>query len=176
MISVNTHACEAETRTVKQTYLSTIVLLERMHRQFLEVIKSELEAHDIRDINNVQALILYNIGGDELTVGELTLRGYYLGSNVSYNVKKMTEHGYLHQERSSHDRRSVRVRLTEKGLELSRLLETMFERHVDAVADSIDEEQLNDANDALRDVERFWLQQLGFGPRVAEFFRVETAA
>ena len=111
---------------MKKTYLSTIVLLERMHRQFLEVIKSELEAHDIRDINNVQSLILYNIGGDELTVGELTLRGYYLGSNVSYNVKKMFEHVYLHQERSFHDRRSVRVRLTEKGLELSRLLEGMF--------------------------------------------------
>ena len=161
---------------MKQTYLSTIVLLERMHRQFLEVIKSELEAHDVRDINNVQALILYNIGGDELTVGELTLRGYYLGSNVSYNVKKMTEHGYLHQERSSHDRRSVRVRLTEKGLELSRLLETMFERHVEAIADNIDEGELEKANESLRDVERFWLQQLGFGPRVAEFFRVETAA
>ena len=161
---------------MKKTYLSTIVLLERMHRQFLEVIKSELEAHDIRDINNVQWLILYNIGGDELTVGELTLRGYYLGSNVSYNVKKMTEHGYLHQERSSHDRRSVRVRLTEKGLELSRLLEGMFERHVETIADNIDEEKLSEANEALRDVERFWLQQLGFGPRVAEFFRVETAA
>ena len=161
---------------MKQTYLATIVLLERMHRQFLEVIKSELEGQDIRDINNVQALILYNIGGDELTVGELTLRGYYLGSNVSYNVKKMTEHGYLHQERSSHDRRSVRVKLTDKGLELSRLLEQMFERHVEAVADSIDEEKLEAANESLRDVERFWLQQLGFGPRVAEFFRVETAA
>jgi DNA-binding MarR family transcriptional regulator len=161
---------------MKQTYLATIVLLERMHRQFLEVIKSELETHDIRDINNVQALILYNIGGDELTVGELTLRGYYLGSNVSYNVKKMTEHGYLHQERSSHDRRSVRVKLTEKGIELSRQLETMFERHVEAVSGSIDEENLREANESLRDVERFWLQQLGFGPRVAEFSRVETAA
>src|SRR5690606_17837219 len=127
---------------VKQTYLSTIVLLERMHRQFLEVIKAELDAREIRDINNVQALILYNIGGDELTVGELTLRGYYLGSNVSYNVKKMTEHGYLHQQRSSHDRRSVRVRLTEKGLELSRMLETMFERHVAAVQGVIDEGEL----------------------------------
>jgi DNA-binding MarR family transcriptional regulator len=147
---------------MKETYLATIVLLERMHRQFFEVIKSELEGHDIRDINNVQALILYNIGGDELTVGELTLRGYYLGSNVSYNVKKMTEHGYLHQERSSHDRRSVRVKLTEKGLELSRLLEQMFERHVEAVADSIDEDKLGAANESLRDVERFWLQRLGF--------------
>ena len=88
----------------------------------------------------------------------------------------MTEHGYLHQERSSHDRRSVRVRLTEKGLELSRLMETMFERHVETIADNIDKEKLDDANAALRDVERFWLQQLGFGTRVAEFFRVETAA
>jgi len=147
-----------------------------MHRQFLEVIKNELDNTDVRDINNVQALILYNIGGDELTVGELTLRGYYLGSNVSYNVKKMTENGYLHQERSSHDRRSVRVKLTEKGLALSRALETMFERHSDEVGTSVEAETLAQANEILRGIESFWLQQLGFGPRVSEFSRVETAA
>jgi DNA-binding MarR family transcriptional regulator len=161
---------------VKQAYLSTINSLERMHRQFLEVIKNELDSTDVRDINNVQALILYNIGGDELTVGELTLRGYYLGSNVSYNVKKMTENGYLHQERSSHDRRSVRVKLTEKGLELSRALETMFERHADEVVNNLDAETLGQANKILRSIESFWLQQLGFGPRVSEFSRVGTAA
>jgi len=161
---------------VKQAYLTTINALERMHRQFLEVIKNELDSTDVRDINNVQALILYNIGGDELTVGELTLRGYYLGSNVSYNVKKMTENGYLHQERSSHDRRSVRVRLTDKGLALSRALETMFERHSTEVGNNVDAETLTNANDILRNIESFWLQQLGFGPRVSEFSRVETAA
>ena len=161
---------------MKQAYLSTINSLERMHRQFLEVIKNELDSTDVRDINNVQALILYNIGGDELTVGELTLRGYYLGSNVSYNVKKMTENGYLHQERSSHDRRSVRVKLTEKGLELSRALETMFERHSGEVINNVDAETLNQANEILRTIESYWLQQLGFGPRVSEFSRVETAA
>ena len=161
---------------MKQAYLATINSLERMHRQFLEVIKNELDNTDVRDINNVQALILYNIGGDELTVGELTLRGYYLGSNVSYNVKKMTENGYLNQERSSHDRRSVRVKLTEKGLELSRALETMFERHSGEVSDNLDAETLEQANNILRSIESFWLQQLGFGPRVSEFSRVETAA
>ena len=161
---------------MKQAYLATINSLERMHRQFLEVIKNELDNPDVRDINNVQALILYNIGGDELTVGELTLRGYYLGSNVSYNVKKMTENGYLNQERSSHDRRSVRVKLTEKGLELSRALETMFERHSGEVSDNLDAETLEQANNILRSIESFWLQQLGFGPRVSEFSRVETAA
>ena len=162
---------------MKQAYLTTINALERMHRQFLEVIKNELDSTDVRDINNVQALILYNIGGDELTVGELTLRGYYLGSNVSYNVKKMTENGYLHQERSSHDRRSVRVKLTDKGLVLSRALETMFERHSAEVSTAdFDPETLMSANEILRNIESFWLQQLGFGPRVSEFSRVETAA
>ena len=161
---------------MKQTYLSTVNSIERMHRQFLEVIKNELDNTDIRDINNVQALILYNIGGDELTVGELTLRGYYLGSNVSYNVKKMTENEYLHQERSSHDRRSVRVRLTDKGLTLSHQLEIMFEHHSEQVGNNLDLETLAQANEVLRTVESFWLQQLGFGPRVSEFSRVETVA
>ena len=70
-------------------YFEAIQLIERLHRYFLDVVKVELDRKGIQDINNVQAMILYNIGHDEMTVGELTLRGYYLGSNVSYNVKKM---------------------------------------------------------------------------------------
>ena len=99
-------------RPVKQVYLDTILLIERLHRQFLEVVKAEIDRIGIEDINNVQALILSHVGEEELTVGELTYRGYYLGSNVSYNVKKMVENGYLVQERSAHDRRSVRVRVS----------------------------------------------------------------
>jgi len=82
---------------VKTDYLQSIHLIERLHRQFLEVVKNELDRHGMQDINNIQAVILYNIGEDELTVGELTNRGYYLGSNVSYNVKKLVENGYLLQ-------------------------------------------------------------------------------
>src|SRR5262249_47986932 len=63
-------------------YLEVISYLERVHRQFLEVVKLELEGLRIRDINNVQAMMLFNIGDAEMTVGELTLRGCYLGSNV----------------------------------------------------------------------------------------------
>ena len=96
-------------------YLEVISLVERLHRQFLEVVKLELEGLRVHDINNVQAMMLFNIGDAEMTVGELTLRGCYLGSNVSYNVKKMVENGYLEHERSVHDRRSIHVRLTEKG-------------------------------------------------------------
>src|SRR5712672_4552711 len=97
-------------------YLEVIGLIERLHRQYLEVVKLEIDRLGVQDINNVQALMLYNLGDAEMTVGELTLRGCYLGSNVSYNVKKMVENGYLAHERSVHDRRSIHVRLTEKGL------------------------------------------------------------
>ena len=116
-------------------FLIAISLIERLHRQFLDVVKAELDGQRISDINNVQALILFNIGQDELTVGELTQRGYYLGSNVSHNVKKMVEHGYLTQEGSEHDRRSVRVRPSEKGQALWDRMDAMFQSHKSPLED-----------------------------------------
>jgi DNA-binding MarR family transcriptional regulator len=110
-------------------YLEVISLVERLHRQFLEVVKLEIEGLGIHDINNVQGMILFNIGDAEMTVGELTLRGCYLGSNVSYNVKKMVQNGYLAQRRSLHDRRSIHVSLTGKGIKLRDRLITMHQRH-----------------------------------------------
>src|SRR3974390_1618448 len=112
-------------------YLEEIWLVERLHRHFLEVVKLELDGLGIHDINNVQGLMLFNIGDAEMTVGELTLRGCYLGSNVSYNVKKMVENGYLAQQRSLHDRRSIHVRLTEKGARLRDPLTEMHRRHAE---------------------------------------------
>src|SRR5205809_8063415 len=113
------------------SYLEVISLVERLHRHFLEVVKLELDGLGIHDINNVQGMMLFNIGDAEMTVGELTLRGCYLGSNVSYNVKKMVENGYLAQERSVHDRRSIHVRLTEKGIRLRDRLTEMHRRHAE---------------------------------------------
>lgn len=147
-------------------YQEVIFLIERLHRHFLEVVKSELERLDTTDINNIQALILFNIGEEELTVGELTNRGYYLGSNVSYNVKKMVENGYLIHERSTHDRRSIRVRLSDKGLDLYYRLREMFERHIADISEGpITEEELDQAGVALRHLEQFWTRILTFGTR-----------
>jgi len=152
---------------VDHIYQEVIFLVERLHRQFLEVVKSELERLDTSDINNIQALILYNIGDEELTVGELTNRGYYLGSNVSYNVKKMVENGYLIHERSNHDRRSIRVRLSEKGLVMFYSLREMFERHIAEISEGpISEEELAQASVALRHLEQFWTRILTFGTRM----------
>ena len=151
---------------LRREYLEAIKLIERLHRQFLEVVKTELDRIGVEDINNIQALILFNISDEELTVGELTNRGYYLGSNVSYNVRKMVENGYLVQERSTHDRRSIRVRLSDKGLALCKEIDAMFERHAKALPDvPVAGGDLHKASTSYRDLERFWISLLNFGLR-----------
>jgi DNA-binding MarR family transcriptional regulator len=149
---------------VRHAYYESVLLIERVHRHFLEVVKSDLDHQGIQDINNVQTLILYNIGTDELTVGELTARGYYLGSNVSYNVKKMVENGYLNQERSPHDRRSVRVKLSDKGLALHKKMGENLEKQVASLAGAgISADELTKSSDVLRKLERFWTGMINYG-------------
>jgi DNA-binding MarR family transcriptional regulator len=149
-------------------YLEVISLVERLHRHFLEVVKLELDGLGIHDINNVQGLMLFNIGDAEMTIGELTSRGCYLGSNVSYNVKKMVENGYLVQERSVHDRRSIHVRLTEKGSKLRERLHFMHQRHADMlIQTAISGEDVQAAASTLRRLERFLIRAGdNFVPRI----------
>jgi DNA-binding MarR family transcriptional regulator len=140
-------------------YREMISFVERLHRRFLELVKLELDGLGIHDINNVQGLMLFNMGDAEMTVGELTLRGCYLGSNVSYNVKKMAENGYLVQERSAHDRRSIHVRLTEKGTKLRDRLQTMHQRHVELLNQTaITDDDLQAATVTFRRLEQFWIR------------------
>jgi len=149
---------------VRHAYYEAVLLVERVHRHFLEVVKTDLDRAGIQDINNVQALILFNIGTDEMTVGELTARGYYLGSNVSYNVKKMFENLYLLQERSPHDRRSVRVKLSPKGLALHKSISESLERQVAALpAAKIAPEELLQASETMHKLERFWAGMINYG-------------
>ena len=152
---------------MKVKYLETISLIERLHRQCLEVVKAELDRAGVRDLNNVQALILFNVGDAELSVGELTQRGYYLGSNVSYNVKKMVEMDYLVQERSQHDRRSFHVRASEKGLRISRLLDELFARHgKDLGTSQLAERDIEACNTILRRLQSFWSAPQHYSSRV----------
>jgi DNA-binding MarR family transcriptional regulator len=146
-------------------YLEAVRLIERLHRCFLDIIKLELDRLGRDDINSVQALILFNIGEAEMTVGDLTHRGYYLGSNVSYNVKKLSETGYIAQERSAHDRRSVKVRLTTKGLELRQRIAELYDRHVGQLDNqgTLAVDQLGSTNVMLKSLERFWSERIRLG-------------
>ena len=156
--------------SMNNLYLEVISLVERLHRQFLEVVKLELDGFGIHDINNVQAMMLFNIGDAEMTVGELTLRGCYLGSNVSYNVKKMVENGYLAHERSVHDRRSIHVRLTEKGIKLRDNLTAMHRRHAEMLSQAaIGADDLQGSAVTLRRLERFWIRAADLVQRPPQF-------
>jgi DNA-binding MarR family transcriptional regulator len=147
------------------SYLDVISLVERLHRHFLEMVKLELDRLGIHDINNVQGLLLFNIGDAEMTVGELTWRGCYLGSNVSYNLKKMVENGYLSQERSAHDRRSIRVRVTEKGTKLRDRLQSMHQRYTEMLGRTdLTDEDLHAATVTLGRLQRFWTRASDITP------------
>lgn len=146
------------------TYLETLSLVERLHRLLLDVIKDEFERIGVMDISSVQALLLFNVGEQEVTAGELKTRGYYQGSNVSYNLKKLVDAGYMHHQRCEMDRRSVRVRLTEKGRVVRRKMAGLFARHAEGLmaSDVLSPDALNEITTALRRVERHWIDQIRY--------------
>ncbi len=145
-------------------YLENLALVERLHRLLLDVIKDEFERLRILEINPVQALLLFNVGENEVTAGELKSRGYYQGSNVSYNLKKLVDLGYMHHQRSEVDRRSVRVRLTEKGRKVRAILNDLFARHAEGLEKRglIGASGMEDINQSLKRMERYWTEQIRY--------------
>ncbi len=145
-------------------YLDALTLVERLHRLLLDVIKDEFERVGILEINAVQGLLLFNISDNEVTAGELKSRGYYQGSNVSYNLKKLVEMGYMHHQRCEIDRRAVRVRLTPKGRDVRDTVEALFLRHADGIRHTgvLSDAGLVEIVGTLRRVERYWADQIRY--------------
>lgn len=149
---------------VRPVYLESLALVERLHRRLLDVIKDEFDRRGRSDVNSVQALLLYNIGDNDVTASELRTRGYYLGSNVSYNVKKLVELGYLSHQRSRVDRRSVRIRLAPMGKEVHAIVASLYEKHVRTVEQigGIAPKDFDTLNQALLRLDRFWTDQIRY--------------
>ncbi len=151
---------------VTKQYLELTRLIERLHRRFLDVLRAELNRLGVKNINAVQALLLANISDEEIVIRDLVERGYYQGSNVSYNIKKLTDLGYLEQERSAHDRRSVRIRLTDKALEVVRSVRALEDKHAATLAEQgLAAEELEAIGRSLRQVERVWDDYIHYGGR-----------
>jgi DNA-binding MarR family transcriptional regulator len=163
-MTIQTRLSTPGPRALMTGYLESLALVERLHRLLLDVIKDEFERVTLLEINPVQALLLFNIGDNEVTAGELKSRGYYQGSNVSYNLKKLVELGYMHHQRSDIDRRSVRVRLTDKGRKVRALLMDLFARHAEGLVARgiLDPEGMEEINTALRRMERYWTEQIRY--------------
>lgn len=163
-MSVHSPLAETARHGFMPGYLETLSLVERLHRLLLDVIKDEFERVGVLDINAVQALLLFNVGDHEVTAGELKSRGYYQGSNVSYNLKKLVEMGYMHHQRCEIDRRSVRVRLTSKGREVREVVSGLFARHAEGLEGKgvLGPDGIDLVNHALKRMERFWTDQIRY--------------
>ena len=155
---------QAQDESFRGEYLQALRLIERLHRLLLDVIKDEFDRQGGAELNSVQALLLYNIGDSELTAGELKTRGYYLGSNVSYNLKKLVDMGYLHYKRSETDRRSVRVSLTERGKEACEVVQGLYRRQMGSIeaVGEVNRDDIQALNKALVRLERFWSDQIRY--------------
>ena len=163
-MTLHTNLAPAPQQGFMGSYLEMLSLVERLHRLLLDVIKDEFERVGILEINAVQALLLFNIGENEVTAGELKSRGYYQGSNVSYNLKKLVDTGYMHHQRCAIDRRSVRVRLTQKGRDVRQLIERLFARHADGLQDKgvVGLDGLDEIAHTLKRLERYWGEQIRY--------------
>lgn len=149
---------------IRSLYLESLQLVERLHRRLQDVIKDEFDRNGRNDINAIQALLLFNIGSSELTAGELRSRGYYLGSNVSYNLKKLVDLGFINHQRSRIDRRSVRISLTEKGQEVADVVGKLYDRHIGSIEQvgGINSEEFQQMNRALQRLDRFWNDTIAY--------------
>lgn len=163
-MSVQEAVLDGSDRAFQAGYLEMLGLVERLHRLLLDVIKDEFERLGIIEVNPVQGLLLFNIGENEVSAGELKSRGFYQGSNVSYNLKKLVEAGYMHHQRSDVDRRSVRVKLTEKGRKLRATIADLFARHAGVMhrRGMVDAAGLDQIAQGLRRTERFWMEQIRY--------------
>jgi DNA-binding MarR family transcriptional regulator len=147
-----------------QVYQRMLVLIGRLHAQLLAVVAEELKRHGADSISNIQALLLFNLGDQEMTVGSLETKGYYLGGNVSYNLKTLVENGYILRDRTEPDRRLVMVKLTGKGIAVCDILEALFARHLSSIeaVGNVSGCDLSELNDTLKRMQRFWFNQVRF--------------
>lgn len=139
-------------------------MIERLHRRHLDMLRYELDKLGVEDINAAQVLMLTKIQGHTISVRDLVERGYYLGSNASYNIKQMVKSGLVEQERSTHDRRSIRVRLTEAGEDLCRKVADAEKRHADVLSgEAGSREDVDLACTVLKNLESTWSNYLRYG-------------
>ena len=150
--------------TVADSFMKSLSLLEQAHRRLHDVVKDDLERGGERHLTGVQALLLYEIGDGETPASTLRARGAFAGTSLSYNIKKLQEGGYLVQSRSEADKRTVHLRLTERGHKVRKRVEGLFAKQADALEPtaSVRPMDLTQLNKTVSRLERFWSDQIRF--------------
>lgn len=164
VVNNQNNAGEDSATIIRDEYLRSLALLDQAHRRLLEVVKDDLDRDGDNDLNGVQALLLFHIGEGDANPSALKAKGVYSGSNVSYNVKKLVDGGYIRQERSDADKRATRLSLTPAGRAIRSKVRSLFEKHLSALepAASLKREDLAHLNRVASRLERFWSDQIRY--------------
>jgi DNA-binding MarR family transcriptional regulator len=146
------------------THLDVVRMIERLHRRYLDLVRVELTRNGINDLSPSQVMMLLTIGAEELSVRDLIDRGYYLGSNASYSLKRLVETGYVDRTTSERDRRSACIRLSEKGHKLCDMIKQIDEVYHQLITST--EEELRDlqtTHRTLKRLEQAWTNAVRYG-------------
>lgn len=142
-------------------YIKLVRLVDRAHRQFMELVQVELTKRlQEPAITPVQAMILMNLADQEMTVGEFTQRGCYLGTKISHHLDKMLESGHIERRKSDNDKRLILVRATEKGRLLQDRLSAAFAAHAERMTrqTSLQDDRLPELVSSLSAARDFWAE------------------
>ncbi|MEL6473703.1 MAG: MarR family transcriptional regulator [Pseudomonadota bacterium] len=163
-MTMNNLSVPAQPQSIADDFLKSLSLLEQAHRRLHDVVKDDLERNGERSLTGVQALLIYEIGDGETPASALRSRGAFAGTSLSYNVKKLQEGGYLIQERSKADKRTVRLKLTERGLKVRARVAKLFEKQAAALEPtaSVRPDDLTQLNKTVSRLERFWSDQIRY--------------
>lgn len=158
------NASQETATTVADSFLKSLSLLEQAHRRLHDVVKDDLERSGERNLTGVQALLIYEIGEEETPASVLRARGAFAGTSLSYNVKKLQEGGYLTQSRSKADKRTVHLKLTERGLKVRDQVANLFDKQAGALEPtaSVRHDDLDQLNKTVSRLERFWSDQIRY--------------
>lgn len=142
---------------MKNSCVDISIYGERNYKLFLDIIKREIDKLKYTDITAIQALILLNLGDNVVTISEVISRGYYIGSNASYNVKKLVKSGYITQVSSNYDKRAVLLKLTPKATTLCAKIDKSIEAQMNGLEKTIKGKlDLKSGIEFLKTIERFW--------------------
>ena len=134
------------------THIEIVRVIERLHRRSLDLIRADLIRAGVDDLSPSQVMMLLTIGRSELSVRDLIERGYYLGSNASYSLKRLVEAEYVIRTASERDRRSARIRLSEKGQKLCDMIKTIDRTYHRLVTRN--EEEIRELESTFRTLKR----------------------
>lgn len=158
-VSRTAFSIEGADSEIEITHLEIARLIERSHRRFLDLLRVDLSRLGREDISPSQVMLLFTIGNDELSVRDLLERGHYLGSNASYNLKQLVDADYVSRSASLRDRRSARLRLTEKAVTLCESIRAIHDSRQSG-HDEAETEELGVAYGVLRRLEMLWSDSL----------------